>query len=327
MRNNPLVLTNVLNFKSIVLVVLGLFGLYLIYGLVKAKDKKRFLINVLKYVFSYGWLIMMVVIVLAPALWMVSAAFTRGKTIDVVPIIPDPKLFTLDHFKYIFEYKTLKTAALADYPAAFLRTLGLAGVNTVLVLILSTLSGFIFSRLRFKGRKNILLGMMVLQMFPSFMGMLALFMIFRTFGWLGNSYMLAVIYAVGSIPYNTFLVRGFMRSIPKSLDEAAEIDGASKMQTLFKILLPLIVPILGFISINAFMAPWMDYMLQSVFLQANSQTVAVWLYRTTDPFNTLHYNPLRFMAGALLVAIPIMFVQFYMQKYMVYGLTAGAEKG
>ncbi len=311
---------------GLLVVALALVVIFVI-GIARAGNKKRFFINYFKALFSYSWLMVAVMVVLAPVLWMISAAFTQGRTINAVPILPNPRMFTLEHFKYIFEYRTLKTAVMADYPAAFLRTLGLAVVNTILVLILSTLSGFIFSRLRFKGRKNILLGMMILQMFPSFMGMLALFMIFRTFGWLNNTYMLAIIYSVGSIPYNTFLVRGFMRSIPKSLDEAAEIDGASKMQTLFKILLPLIVPILGFISINAFMAPWMDYMLQSVFLQADSQTVAVWLYRTTDPFNTLHYNPLRFMAGALLVAIPIMLVQFYMQRYMVYGLTAGAEKG
>ena len=314
-------------FVVVLLAVVAVLVFLFVRGLMKSTNKMGYVVKTLRGILSYSWLIIMVLVVLTPVLWMVSASFTRGKTIDAVPIIPDRRLFTLEHFKYIFEYKTIKSAAMADYPAAFLRTTGLAALNTVLVLIFSTMSGFIFSRLRFKGRKNILLGMMVLQMFPSFMGMLALFMIFRTFGWLNNTYMLAIIYSVGSIPYNTFLVRGFMRSIPKSLDESAEIDGASKMQTLFRIILPLIVPILGFIAINAFMAPWMDYMLQSVFLQSDSQTVAVWLYRTTDPFNTLHYNPLRFMAGALLVAIPIMLVQFYMQKYMVYGLTAGAEKG
>jgi arabinogalactan oligomer / maltooligosaccharide transport system permease protein len=123
------------------------------------------------------------------------------------------------------------------------------------------------------------------------------------------------------------LVRGFMRNIPKSLDEAASIDGATPLQILRMILLPLIVPIIGFISISAFMAPWLDFILQFRFLQPENMTVAVWLFRTTDPFNTLFYNPLRFMAGALLIAIPIMIIQFFMQRYMVYGLTSGAEKG
>jgi len=159
------------------------------------------------------------------------------------------------------------------------------------------------------------------------MGMIALFLLFRTFGFLNKPNYLALIYTAGSIPYNTFLVRGFMRNIPKSLDEAAAIDGATPLQILRLILFPLIVPIVGFLAVGAFMGPWLDYILQSVFLQPEQMTVAVWLYRTTDPLLTLVYNPLNFMAGALLIAIPIMVIQFFMQKYMVYGLTSGAEKG
>lgn len=291
-------------------------------------NKKKFsFLSFLGAVLTYAWLIFMVIICLVPVLWMISAAFTPGRTLDAVPILPDFSKFTTEHFNFIFTYKSNTGPGLPDYQAAFVRTLILALINTVGVIIMAVISGYVFSRLRFKGKKPLLLGMMVLQMFPSFMGMLALFFIFDTFGWLDNTYTLAIIYIAGSIPYNTFLIRGFMQSIPKSLDEAAEIDGATKMQTLRKILMPLIVPIIGFIAINAFMTPWMDYMLQSVFLQVKNQTVSMWLFRTTDPFNTMYYNPLRFMAGALLIAIPIMAIQFYMQRFMVHGLTAGADKG
>lgn len=291
-------------------------------------NKRKFSLGrLLTGVLSYGWLIFMVVVCLVPILWMISAAFTAGRTLDAVPILPDPSKFTTEHFDFIFSYKSNTGPGLPDYQAAFVRTLILAIINTIGVIIVGIISGYVFSRLRFKGKKPLLLGMMVLQMFPSFMGMLALFFIFDTFKWLDNPNMLAVIYIAGSIPYNTFLIRGFMQSIPRSLDEAAEIDGASKMQTLRMILMPLIVPIIGFIAINAFMTPWMDYMLQSVFLQVKNQTVSMWLFRTTDQFQPMYYNPLRFMAGALLIAIPIMAIQFYMQRFMVHGLTAGADKG
>lgn len=292
------------------------------------RNKKKMNVgSVVGTVLSYGWLIFMVIVCLLPVLWMISAAFTRGASLEAVPILPDPSKFSTEHFKFIFTQKTNTGPGLPDYQAAFVRTLIIAIINTIGVIIVGVIAGFVFGRLRFKGRKQLLLGMMVIQMFPSFMGMLALFFIYKTFGWLNNPYLLAVTYIAGSIPYNTFLIRGFMMSIPRSLDEAAEIDGASKMQTLWKILMPLIVPIIGFISINAFMTPWMDYMLQSVFLQERNQTVAMWLFRTTDRFNTLYYNPLRFMAGALIIAIPIMCIQFYMQRFMVHGLTAGADKG
>ena len=278
-------------------------------------------------ILAYAWLIVASLVVLVPVIWMISAAFTRGNLLTSVPLIPDPSKWSLSNFEFIFSYKSNPAQAIADFPGAFLRTSQIAILNTLGVTFFSVLTGYAFARLRFKGKKAMLLTMMVLQMFPSFMGMVALFLLFRTFGILNNPNYLALIYIAGSIPYNTFLVRGFMRNIPKSLDEAAAIDGASPLQILRLILFPLIVPIIGFLAVSAFMGPWLDFILQARFLQPENITVSVWLFRTTDPFNTLFYNPLRFMAGALLIAIPIMVVQFFMQKYLVYGLTSGAEKG
>lgn len=278
-------------------------------------------------ILAYAWLIVASLVVLVPVIWMISAAFTRGNLLTSVPLIPDPSKWSLSNFEFIFSYKSNPAQAMADFPGAFLRTSQIAILNTLGVTFFSVLTGYAFARLRFKGKKAMLLTMMVLQMFPSFMGMVALFLLFRTFGILNSPNYLALIYIAGSIPYNTFLVRGFMRNIPKSLDEAAAIDGASPLQTLRLILFPLIVPIIGFLAVSAFMGPWLDFILQARFLQPENITVSVWLFRTTDPFNTLFYNPLRFMAGALLIAIPIMIVQFFMQKYLVYGLTSGAEKG
>jgi len=283
--------------------------------------------DILLNIVTHIWLILGAIIVLVPLIWMVSAAFTPGKLLSGVPLIPDFTKWSLEHFNYIFTYKSNPASLLADYPGAFVRTLQIAVLNTVGVVFFAVITGFAFARLRFKGKKQMLLTMMILQMFPSFMGMIALFLLFRTFGFLNKPNYLALIYTAGSIPYNTFLVRGFMRNIPKSLDEAAAIDGATPIQILRLILFPLIVPIVGFLAVGAFMGPWLDYILQSVFLQPEQMTVAVWLYRTTDPLLTLVYNPLNFMAGALLIAIPIMIIQFFMQKYMVYGLTSGAEKG
>jgi arabinogalactan oligomer/maltooligosaccharide transport system permease protein len=187
--------------------------------------------------------------------------------------------------------------------------------------------GYAVSRFRFKGKKAVMYGMLLLQLFPSFMGMMAFLVFFRDFGWLRNPNYLTLIYAAGTIPLNVFMIRGFMSNIPMSLDEAASIDGASKTRTFILILLPLCMPIIGFCAVNAFMAPWMDYILPSVLLDKKSETLAVLLYRWSDRYTTLTYNPLNFMAGGLLVGIPIMFIQFYMQRFIVYGVTAGADKG
>jgi len=289
------------------------------------KDNK--IKKVLLKIFSMSWLIIGAILILAPVLWMISAAFTPGKLLSGVPLIPDFSEWTLEHYNYIFQYKSNDAQVMSDFVGSFVRTFQIAVITTIGVVFFSIISGFAFARLRFKGKKKILLGMMVVQMFPSFMGMVALFLMYRTFGLLNKPVFLALIYIAGAIPYNTFLVRGFMRNIPKSLDEAAAIDGATPLQTLRLVLFPLIVPIIGFISVTAFMGPWLDYILQSKFLQSENMTVAVWLFRTTDPLNRSFYNPLTFMAGALLIAIPIMLIQFKMQKYMVYGLTSGADKG
>jgi len=285
---------------------------------------KQKIVNILLSTLSYLWLIASMSIVIIPMAWMVLASFTKGDALTGVPLLPDPSKFSLEHYKYVFTYIGVVGNTVPDYIAAFLRTLTIALANLVGVVIFAVISGYTFARLRFKGKKKLLLLMMVLQMFPSFMGMLALYLLYRQFGLLHQPVLLALIYTAGSIPYNTFLVRGFMRNIPKSLDESASIDGATPIQILTKILFPLIVPIIGFIAVGAFMAPWLDYMLQSRFL--NDPTIATWLYTLVAGGNTA-YKPLHFMAGALIIAVPIMIVQFFMQKYMVYGLTSGAEKG
>ena len=274
---------------------------------------------------AYGWLLLMVVIVLTPVLWMVSASFTNGTQLSQVPIFPRISEWSLVNYRELFTYKSSSAQQSPDYVRAFLTTLTIATANMILVVIFSSLVGFSFSRYKFKGKKKVLLSLMALQMFPSFMGMIALFMFFRQFGLLNNPMALTLIYVAGSIPYNTFIVRGFMRNIPKSLDEAAFIDGASNLQTLFLIIVPLAVPILGFLAVNAFMGPWLDYILPSI-LMPQRDTVAVWLFRYMDPTSST-YNPIRFMSGALFIAVPIMIIQIFMQRYLVYGLTSGAEKG
>ncbi len=273
----------------------------------------------------YTWLTVTFIIIMVPILWMVSAAFTNTRNLNAVPIIPNPARWSLANYEWIFTYSGSTGQMLPDYPRAFLVSLGIASLSTVLTVIFSSLVGFSFSRYRFKGKKGVLLSMLGLQMFPSFMGMIALFLLFNQFGWLNSWPHLSLIYVAGSIPFNTFIIRGFMKNIPLSLDESARIDGASNLQVMFKIIIPLAVPILGFVAVDSFMKPWLDYILPSI-LMPNNETVAMWLFRLNDIESQPH-NPMYFMAGGLFIAVPIMLVQIYMQKYVVYGLTVGAEKG
>ncbi len=301
--------------------------------------------KILMWIITHTLLLLNLLIVLTPITWMIIASFSKGNLLSSVELPIDAvKAFfsgqfsemsvrfsewtatlSLEQYEYLFTYKATTEQVLPDYWQAFSTTLYIAVLNTVLVVILSSLVGFAFSRYRFIGKKKILLTLMGLQMFPAFMGMIALFMMFRQFGLLNNPSALTLIYVAGSIPYNTFIIRGFMKNIPKSLDEAAAIDGANNLQIMTKIIIPLALPIMGFVAVTAFMGPWMDYILPSI-MMPQEQTLAVWLFRLSDP-KAATYSPLAFMAGAFVVAVPIMLVQMYMQKFIVYGLTAGADKG
>ncbi|ERJ13163.1 sugar ABC transporter permease [Haloplasma contractile] len=284
--------------------------------------------RVMMKIITHLWLVLSVAVVLTPVLWMLVASLTPGKSLANIGLLPDFGNMSAEHYVELFTKRSTSGLFLPDYVGSFFRTLSIAILNTILVVIVSVLTGYALTRFRFKGKKQILLGMMGIQMFPSFMAMLAFFLLFKRFDLLNQPLALVFIYGTGAIPYNVFIYRGFMRNIPKSLDEAADIDGASNIQKLTKIIIPLSMPIIGFLAVNAFMAPWLDYILPSVLLtDPDKITVAIWLFRTTDPLRPHYYNPLTFMAGALLLAIPIMIVNIFMQKYIVYGLTAGAEKG
>jgi arabinogalactan oligomer/maltooligosaccharide transport system permease protein len=283
--------------------------------------------NQISTVFKYLWLSIAVINIFVPLIWMIIASFNKGKLLTNVSLGFDTTKFTLEHYKWLFTYKGNSAAMGSDFIMAFLRTLILALVTTVLGVLICAFSGYIFSRFRFYGKKQMLLGMMLLQMFPSFMGMIALFMIFRNFGWLNHPTAISFIYVASSIPTYTYLLRGYLTGIPMSIDEAAKLDGASQTQIFFKLIMPLSKPMLGFVAVNAFMAPWMDFMLPQQLLDKSHQNVAMFLWNLTDNLQPLYYNPLNFFAGALILAIPIMAVQIWSQKYVVYGLASGAEKG
>lgn len=296
------------------------------YGILKDIKAKRYK-EIFKRYFIYTWIAVMLMIILVPVLWMISVAFTKGEGPDLkgVPIIPDITEWSTNNFKRLFEVKARPDSLLPDYWSAFLRTLLIAVVNTVSVVVVSGLTGVALSRYKFKAKKTVLLTMLGLQMFPSFLAMLAIFFLFRTFGILDVPLALVLIYTAGAVPYNTFIIRGYLRNIPKSLDEAATIDGASNFQLLRHIILPLTVPILGFVAVNAFMSPWMDYILPAQLLP-NNQTIAVHLFKYSNPLGS-DYDPRLYFSGALFLAVPIMAIQIYMQRFVIGGLMAGADKG
>jgi arabinogalactan oligomer/maltooligosaccharide transport system permease protein len=290
------------------------------------KRKKQINIkNILAWLGIHLNLIIMAVIILYPVLWMIGSALSpiRGTpgavTQDTFGFIPIPRTLTLANFGRLFSEH--------DFGLWYRNSLIIAIINTVGTVIVHTFMGYVFARLQFKGRKTGLLTIMILNMFPSFLALVAIYAIFLTFGWLDNIYTLAIFYIGGGIPGTMWLMRGYMLNIPKSLDEAAYIDGASKMQVFTRVIFPLSKPIITFIGFGAFMGPWMDFIFPRLLLRSSSNhTVAIGLFNISNPGDGA-YDITSFTAGALIIAIPFGILFFVFQKYFALGIAAGANKG
>ena len=264
----------------------------------------------------YVLLVAIAIVVLYPVLWIVGSSFNPGTGLSSAKIIPENA--TLIHYRRLFNE--------TQFVNWYKNTLQIATLNMIASVFLTTSTAYIFARFQFAGRKIGLLTILILQMFPSFLGMIAIYMLFLNFGLLNKPLALVLIYATGQIPYNTWLVKGYLSGISKQLDEAAMIDGANKVQIFTKIIFPLTKPIITFVAVTQFMAPWFDFILPRLLISSDAKkTLAVGLYEMIS--GNANNNFTMFAAGAVLVAFPITVLYSFLQKYLIEGVTAGANKG
>ncbi|MEU5875139.1 sugar ABC transporter permease [Glycomyces sp. NPDC047369] len=261
-------------------------------------------------------LLIVAVIVIFPLMWVVGASLSPGDGLGSVSPLPSDA--TVDHYLNLFT----GTA----YGRWYLNSFYVAVINTIGSVVLAALCGWVFSRVRFRGRKAGLLGILILQMFPTFLTAIAVYMLFLNFGLLDSLTGLALVSMAAALPYNIWLMKGYTDNLPDSLDEAAAIDGAGRMTIFFKIILPLMRPMLTFVAITQFTVPWMDFILPRLLLQStDKQTVALGLFDMISDEYSSEYTT--FAAGAVLLAVPITILYIVLQRYLVTGATAGAEKG
>lgn len=279
-------------------------------------SKKFNVTKAIKMIPVYMLLVFMSLIVLAPVVWIVGSSLNPGTSLFSSSIFP--KEPTLRHYRDLFTE--------TDYKIWYLNTLKIATVNMILSVILTTLTAYVFSRFRFKGRRITIITMLILQMFPSFMSMTAIYVLLYRLNLLNTHLGLILVYAAGQIPYNTWLCKGYFEGIPKSLDEAAKIDGASNMTIFRKIIIPLAKPIITFVAITNFISPWFDFVFPQLILRSSSKkTLALGLFEWIQKNQNTYFT--RFAAGSILVAVPVTVLFLYLQKYIVQGLSAGANKG
>lgn len=263
--------------------------------------------------------------VLMPAMLVLFASINRKATLVSRNLVPPLSEWTLANYQ----------ALLTQTP--FLEWMGntllVSLFSTTVALVVTTLAGYAFSRFRFHGRKNGLLVMILLQMFPAAMSMVAVFRLLQTMGsatggWIGlNSLLgLSLVYIGAGIPFNSWMIKGYVDSLPRELEEAACIDGATPTQTFLLVVLPLLGPVLTVVAVFNFIAPYSDFIFPSVLLfDEQRYTLAVGMQGfVSGNFST---NWTLFAAASMLGSLPILVLFLGLQRFLVQGLTQGAVKG
>lgn len=262
------------------------------------------------------------VIVLYPVLWVVRMALTASQSFAMgfSPIPADP---TLQNFKDVVLHTDLSGTWVFGHQ--LLNSLVISSTTALVGVALATSAAYAFSRFTFPGQKLGLLSLLVTQMFPGTMMMIPLYILLDEIGLLDTRTGLVLVYATTSIPFSTFMLKGYFDTIPKELEEAARMDGAHILHIFFGIILPLARPAIAITALFSFMTAWNEFILAAKFMSAEtSYTLPVVLQGYVGQKSTAWGH---FAAGAILVSVPVMALFFVLQKNLVEGLTAGSVKG
>ena len=275
---------------------------------------------------AVGWrhvvALLAIAFALFPILFVVSAAFNPLGTLSSTDLIPAQ--FGFQNFENLFT----KT----EFFRWFFNSLLIAGLGALLSLSMATTAAYAFSRFRFTGRRPGLLFLLIVQMFPAFLAIVALYIMFTKITDLypiigfNTPWSLILLYMGGALGVNTWLIKGFFDTVPRELDESARVDGASHHTTFVQIILPLVIPILVVVGLLGFISAINEFLMASVFLtEDDAKTLAVGLYGLIAGERNANFG--MFAAGTLLTAIPTVLLFYSLQRWIAGGLTSGAVKG
>lgn len=287
--------------------------------MIKSYKLRRHIANAFVYLF----LIVMGFVWISPFIYLLMHSFRGGAEIYGSTIIPQE--WTLQNYIDLFTGSG-GTASL-NFPRWFLNTFVVACFSCVISTISVLMVSYAFSRLRFKARKKFMNVGMILGMFPGFMTMIAIYYLLKAMGLTQTLVALVICYSCGA-GLGFQISKGFFDTIPRALDEAATIDGATKNQIFWKIILPMSKPIVVYTVLTAFIGPWTDFILVKIIMgdARDNYTVSVGLQlMASEQYISKYYQ--RFLAGSTVVAIPITLLFLKMQNYYVEGVTAGGVKG
>ena len=261
---------------------------------------------------------------LFPIIWIISAAFNPTSSMASQQLIP-PNASTAN-------FEELLNDPLHPFFLWIWNSVKVAGITTILAVFVTALTAYSFSRFRFRGRRSLLLTILLIQVFPNMLTIVALFLFLRQIGeyvpsmGLNTHGGLILIYLGAQMGINIWLMKGFFDSIPRDIDESAMVDGASHWQVFWMLIFPLVRPILAVVGILAFVGSFNEFILSSVMLRSTEQfTLMVGLYLFVTQTFAQSWGV--FAAGAIIGAIPIALIYILLQDQIVSGLTQGAVKG
>ncbi|WP_222429978.1 carbohydrate ABC transporter permease [Paenibacillus cremeus] len=276
-------------------------------------NKRRVMTQLL---LSYCILIVVAITVLIPVLWMLSTALKSDTEIFSIPPRWIPSDVTTAAFHRIW----------TDYPFAryFLNSILVVSASTIISLLFSCLAGYGASRFQFRGKGLFLTFLLVTQMFPSIMLLIPFYKIIQTLGLINTHTALIMTYISFTIPFCSWMMMGYFQSIPKELDEAAAIDGCSRLRTFYQIVFPLSLPGVAATAIYSFITGWNEYMFALVLTQSETmKTVPIGIGQLIGQYKIM-WNDM--MSASLVAIIPLTLVFLFFQKYLISSLTAGAVK-
>ncbi|WP_226781601.1 carbohydrate ABC transporter permease [Oceaniglobus trochenteri] len=262
--------------------------------------------------------------VLFPIFWLFLASFKTTGELASLPLTFWPVAPTIEAYTALFD-TTSQSSQILNWPRLISNSFLVSVSSTLIVLVFGTLAGYAFSRIQFPGRDLILGGLLISRMFQGAALLLPTYRLMNNLGLQDSLLGLTLLYSAFGLPFATWIIASSLREIPFELEESAMMDGASRLQCMVKIVLPLATPALITAAMWHFVGAWSEFAFASILMESSdSKTVTIGLASFVELF-TIEFN--RVGAAASLVAMPIMLVFFFGQRYFTRGLLAGAVKG
>jgi arabinogalactan oligomer/maltooligosaccharide transport system permease protein len=261
-------------------------------------------------------------VTLYPVLWVVKLALSPTESLSLSPSLI-PEHVTLEHFREVLG--TSDAAGRWLFGRQLFSSLAVASATTLLGLALAVTAAYALSRMRFPGKKTGMQLLLVTQMFPTVVVLVPIYSLLQTFHLLDTLTGLVLVYSTTSLPFCIWMLKGYFDTIPKDLEEAAVMDGASPRQVFLRVVLPLARPALAVTALFSFLTAWNEFILAATLLSDPTHfTLPVQLQRYVGEYKV---ELGKFAAGALVISAPVMALFFALQKHLVGGLTAGGVKG